>query len=442
MRVVIAAAAMLALGLAGADPGGTRDRVGVGSPSPVAVDRDHQVSIDEAISALGQTTSPPTLRAATQPTTTERCLGSLVTVRGTPGPDRVLGTDRRDVVMTGGGRDVVVGLGKHDLVCTGAGDDIVRSQQRPWASVDLGPGDDRLAVRGAERALGGPGDDRMAVGHAGDVDAGAGDDVVRAVTAWAFDGGSGDDEFVVERGDGTWMGGPGDDWLEVRRPRSTGPYSGAGGCLSYAPSSRRIRANLEVGLVEGHGRDRVVGISCVVATRFDDRVVGTSGSDVITALAGDDVVETGDGDDQVDGGYGADSISLGAGDDTATGADGPDRLYGSDGSDYLEGWGGGDYLDGGPDNDQLYAGIVCAVGGNSYDTVGRWDVFGNEVFGGDGNDYLVGDGGNDRIDGGDGFDQGHGGFLDRREDWIESLEREIDDCLSYEESLALFGAPQ
>jgi Ca2+-binding RTX toxin-like protein len=52
---------------------------------------------------------------------------------------------------------------------------------------------------------------------------------------------------------------------------------------------------------------------------------------------------------------------------------------------------------------------------------------------GPGSDYLVGDGGNDRLDGGAGFDQGQGGYRDGWVDWIDSLEHLIEDCLTYDE---------
>ena len=128
---------------------------------------------------------------------------------------------------------------------------------------------------------------------------------------------------------------------------------------------------------------------------------------------------------------------LGAGDDFGQGEDGWDRIYGEDGNDNLEGWSDGDYLDGGAGNDDIYAAIFCAIGGNSYDTAGLWDAAPNELFGGSGDDYLVGDKGNDRVDGGTGYDVGHGGYRDGRIDWIESLEGPIDGCLAGTEAFTV-----
>ncbi len=58
------------------------------------------------------------------------------------------------------------------------------------------------------------------------------------------------------------------------------------------------------------------------------------------------------------------------------------------------------------------------------------DDAGNELFGGPGEDYLIGDAGNDRLDAGPGYDYGQGGYHDHRIDWITDLERPIERCLS------------
>ena len=45
----------------------------------------------------------------------------------------------------------------------------------------------------------------------------------------------------------------------------------------------------------------------------------------------------------------------------------------------------------------------------------------NELFGGPGDDSLVGDQGNDRLNGCEGYDGGQGGYRDGRIDWIQSV---------------------
>ena len=85
-----------------------------------------------------------------------------------------------------------------------------------------------------------------------------------------------------------------------------------------------------------------------------------------------------------------------------------------------------------------YAALFSAHGGNSYDTDGLMDDAGNELFGGPGDHYLAGDEGNDRRDGGSGIDDGLGGYRDHRVDWITSVEKPIEDCLSHVDMSAPF----
>jgi hypothetical protein len=59
-------------------------------------------------------------RAATG---TLRCFGRVPTIVGTPGNDRLRGTDKPDVIAGLGGNDTIVGLGGGDRICGGAGKD-------------------------------------------------------------------------------------------------------------------------------------------------------------------------------------------------------------------------------------------------------------------------------------------------------------------------------
>jgi hypothetical protein len=51
------------------------------------------------------------------------CKGEAVTLRGTLGDDRLRGTRKADVIVTGGGDDTVTGRSGDDIVCGGSGDD-------------------------------------------------------------------------------------------------------------------------------------------------------------------------------------------------------------------------------------------------------------------------------------------------------------------------------
>jgi RTX calcium-binding nonapeptide repeat (4 copies) len=83
------------------------------------------------------------------------------TIVGTNGPDRLVGTWRRDVICGLGGGDMLVGLGRDDVLVGGPGNDYLR----PGTGRDrviCGVGNDFVAARGgrADVVLGGSGRDR------------------------------------------------------------------------------------------------------------------------------------------------------------------------------------------------------------------------------------------------------------------------------------------
>jgi hypothetical protein len=72
-------------------------------------------------------------------------------------------------------------------------------------------------------------------------------------------------------------------------------------------------------------------------------------------------------------------------------------------------------------NDYLYAGLGCD---NSIHR-GRGsllDSMPNELYGGEGDDYLTGDKGADHLDGGPGNDDGDGGWKDDGNNFITGME--------------------
>jgi Ca2+-binding RTX toxin-like protein len=164
-------------------------------------------------------------------------------------------------------------------------------------------------------------------------------------------------------------------------------------------------------------------VRCLGLGRFADVVVGSRHSDSIDVGAGANRVWALAGRDGVfsDASFGDDVFYLGGGNDSAMSGVGADRVYGGPGDDFIEAAGGPDYVEGGDGDDALHGSYRCDFGSSSGS--GTVDHWGNELFGGPGDDYLAGDLGNDRIDGGPGLDRGQGGYRDGRIDWIESLER-------------------
>ena len=218
--------------------------------------------------------------------------------------------------------------------------------------------------------------------------------------------------------------GPGDDAV-----RNLGPvvapknawYNAP--CVGYRRSDRPVLVDLGEGHARGEGKDRLVGFTCVTASRYDDVLIGTPFNDAIEATmsSGDDRIRTLGGDDLVSAGAGDDEIDLGQGDDVADAGGGKDRSFGGPGNDTLRGYDGGDYLNGGAGNDRVFGGVECDPGSSyGYGTV---DKEPNELLGGPGDDYITGDLGNDSLDGGPGTDRGQGGYQDGREDLLYSLER-------------------
>jgi len=318
------------------------------------------------------------------------CLHWKVTIVGTEGDDRLVGTAETDVIAGLGGNDVIVTTSPRDRVCGGEGDDRIEvAGSRTWISA--GSGNDRVVAQGRFTSVRAEnGDDTVTVrGQSTSVRPGPGDDLVRNV------GGR-----VAPRN--AWYNEP---------------------CVGYGRSDRPVFVDLGKGRARGEGKDRLLGFTCVQASRYADVLIGTSFNDSIDATMGgaDDRIRTLGGDDLVAASGGDDQIDVGPGDDVLDAFGGNDRSFGGPGNDTLRGFWGGDYLNGGAGNDRVYGGVECDPASSyGYGTV---DKDPNELLGGPGDDYITGDLGNDSLDGGPGADRGQGGYQDGREDLIYSLER-------------------
>lgn len=135
----------------------------------------------------------------------------------------------------------------------------------------------------------------------------------------------------------------------------------------------------DVIVVRGRGKHTVNGLG------GNDRICGGPGDDTIFGGRGNDLIHGGGGNDRIDGGRGSDRLYGGPGNDRLFGDRGNDRLHGGPGNDYLDGGPGDDFLNGDAGDDRL-------IGGAGND----------RLLGGAGNDILRGDGGNDLLDGGPG----------------------------------------
>ncbi|MEA2433174.1 MAG: hypothetical protein QOG54_631 [Actinomycetota bacterium] len=142
------------------------------------------------------------------------CFGSLPTIHGTAGDDRIKGTPRDDIIAAGSGDDVIIGAGGADAICGGAGDDRIETSNSPYQFVRGGSGQDRIDV--GDAPLGtcdDTGSGSASCAYPQDaVWGGAGDDVISgSAGSHDLNGGRGDDRIAAGRGSDRLNGGAGND---------------------------------------------------------------------------------------------------------------------------------------------------------------------------------------------------------------------------------------
>lgn len=311
-------------------------------------------------------------------------------------------------------------------------------------SVDLGDGEDELAVSGgsdADHVTAGseglnlnagesPDDVDVSVtgverltleGNAGaDTLSGSGGEGTGAAVAWArlsLRGGAGDDALTGGTAPDVLNGGEGQDALD-----------GADGIdtVSYFGAPAGVTVSLAAGTASGgHGADTLVRLENVTGSAFADVLTGDEGNNALIGLAGDDVLDglggidaaryllspaavsvdlsagTATGGDGNDALRGIENVLGSAFDDALTGDEGNNHLFGGAGADVLSGGGGRDLLQGGSEDDRIR-------GGSGND--GLFGQGGDDALrGGPGNDGLRGGAGNDEMRGGTGDDTLRGG---------------------------------
>jgi Ca2+-binding RTX toxin-like protein len=301
------------------------------------------------------------------------------TVVGTAGPDVIVGSDLDDDLYGRGGNDLICGMGDGDKIVPGAGND---------------------------KAKGGYGRDKLNE-YQGGVNADPGDDL--------FLGGPDDDVIYASTGNDILDGGAGREYIDYRQTDTPGP----------------VTVNLATGEASVWGWSQTVTrIEEVVATDFDDALVGDGEANALAGGLGSDTLVGNGGDDNLQ--------DWGPGDNIMRGGPGDDRLAGTLGNDTLRGGKGTDLIDfsnGHPDRGatlyvNLAKGIAKGYGTDSLEAIEN--VSGShlhDVLIGDSgpnilesvswssssasNDILVGRGGNDFLDGanrypGDSLDGGRG----------------------------------
>lgn len=202
------------------------------------------------------------------------CAGEKATiVDPSKGNDRIVGTNKRDVIVAGRGKgkDVVLGLDGDDLICGNA-----------RTKVYGGRGDD--VIVGAGRADGGRGADRFY-------------GVLKAR------GNKGADAAWVPMTDASFDGGAGHDRVSFYYGYVAGMTSG-------------VYVNLATGIATADSdtsplriRTRLAAVEEVRGTPDDDLILGDGYDNVLRGGAGNDVLQGRGGYDTVLGGRGKDSCS-------------------------------------------------------------------------------------------------------------------------------------
>ena len=302
---------------------------------------------------------------------------------GNSGNNQLFGGAGNDILMGGAGNDRLDGGDGFDLasyadLTTGLEADLGNASGTIVSSLGTdtlvsiegiigGSGNDVIKGSGADNELsGGLGDDTL-MGMAGN-------DILRGGAGLdRIDGGDGNDKAYGGDGNDTVSGGAGDDTL----------YGEAGNDnLSGDAGNDVIDGGVGDDLLSGGD-----GVDALTGGAGNDRLLGGAGNDTLQGGDGNDTISGDDGNDVLSGGAGADTMNGGSGNNELNGGDGNDILQAGDDGDRIFGDAGDDTINGGAGYDQLYGG-----GGN------------DTINGGADTDFIFGGAGDDILNGGDGVD--------------------------------------
>ncbi len=287
---------------------------------------------------------------------------------GGDGNDRIEGQDGNDSAYGEAGNDVVLGGAGLDLLLGGIGDDgLYGGSENDSLRGDVGNdilyGDDGADTLQGEAGLGfirgGLGDDQIFGGDGNDhIEGQDGNDVLY--------GELGNDTISGTNGADTLGGGDGDDIL-YGGSNNDNLHGDLGNDLLYGEDGADSLFG-DIGndvLLGGGGDDLGSG------GEGNDRIEGQDGLDTLLGDLGQDTLLGGNGIDSLYGGEGDDSLYGGNDNDSLRGETGNDFLYGEAGDDALIGLDGNDLLSGGTGSDELYAGIGndVLIGGDAIDAI-------------------------------------------------------------------------
>jgi Ca2+-binding RTX toxin-like protein len=140
--------------------------------------------------------------------------------------------------------------------------------------------------------------------------------IANQLVVLTLDGGGGND-VLRSTGDGTYLGGNGDDLIFAGLTTTSEILDGGAGndTLDTTSFNSTYTVNLVTGLTNFAG-ESFVNFENLISGNGADTVTGTAGANIIRTNGGVDNVSAGNGDDVVEGGAGGDTLDGGIGTDT------------------------------------------------------------------------------------------------------------------------------
>jgi Ca2+-binding RTX toxin-like protein len=236
-------------------------------------------------------------------------------------------------------------------------------------------------------------------------------------------GGAGNDTIDGGAGTNTLVGGAGNDLLRAGSGADTFVGGAGSDTVSYFATANAVTVDLEAGTGGGGYAqgDSFGGVENVSGSDGGDSLTGNGDANLLAGYVGNDTLVGGTGDDRLDGGVGDDVLRGGAGADQLVGGAGRDTISYSGSTDAITVDLGAGTASGGEADGDTLSGIEGVEGGQSADTLTSAADFvfntsttpltitgtpvGHDVlFGGAGNDTIIGDSDNDKLQGGLGND--------------------------------------
>jgi len=322
-------------------------------------------------------------------------LSGIEAVVGSAFADTLTGDANINRLEGGAGNDTLDGGAGADVMIGGTGDDsYVVDNEGDQVTETVGGGVDIVRTSLSSLTLADGVEDLSYTGSGGFT--GTGNALDNSLYGKAFD-----DALYGLDGDDKLVGGAGADLLDGGTGRDQVDYT----------KSAAITVNLVTNVNRGGEAegDRLVDIETVIGSNYADSITGSDDplvGDILYGRGGDDLLIGGAGDDQLDGGSGADVMRGGTGNDFYVVFEAGDQVIeaAGEGRDRIR-TAATSYTLGANIEELVYTGTIGAtMTGNTLDNFIVGSGGEDRLNGGDGADVLRGGAGGDILDGGTGSD--------------------------------------